>query len=176
MGAPAHDARLEADLAGGQTNRKTAQLFAKTEIICYTFSCSLDQTSAGRRRAGDRMSESWLEAICGGARERTRFFIWIRRNPLKSPDSDEENQIKPSYFAWFYLAGLGFAWICLAAKAEPRPRACSWQPPAWGMVQAGTIGALVFLSASMNSSSNLRWTFRSSGGVSASHWFNDTSA
>jgi len=39
MGAPARDARLEADSAGGQTNR---QLFAKTEIMSYTFSCSLD--------------------------------------------------------------------------------------------------------------------------------------
>ena len=42
--------------------------------------------------------------------------------------------------------------------------------------QAGTTGALVFLSASMNSLSSLRCSFTSSGGVSASHWLSDTSA
>jgi hypothetical protein len=35
------------------------------------------------------------------------FFIWIRRNPLKSPDSTKGIQGNPSLFAWFYLVLLG---------------------------------------------------------------------
>jgi hypothetical protein len=35
------------------------------------------------------------------------FFIWIRRNPLKSPDSAKGIQGNPSFFAWFYLVLLG---------------------------------------------------------------------
>jgi hypothetical protein len=37
-------------------------------------------------------------------------FIWIRRNPLKSPDSAKEKQGNPSLFAWFYLVLLAFPW------------------------------------------------------------------
>jgi hypothetical protein len=42
-----------------------------------------------------------------------KILIWNRGNALKSPDSGELNQIKPSNFAWIYLARLGFPWICL---------------------------------------------------------------
>jgi hypothetical protein len=38
------------------------------------------------------------------------FFIWIRCNPLKSPDSAKGIQGNPSLFPWFYLVFLGF--IC----------------------------------------------------------------
>jgi hypothetical protein len=31
------------------------------------------------------------------------FFIWNRRNPLKSPDSAKGIQGNPSFFAWIYL-------------------------------------------------------------------------
>jgi hypothetical protein len=31
------------------------------------------------------------------------YFIWIRRNPLKSPDSAKEIQGNPSFFPWIYL-------------------------------------------------------------------------
>jgi hypothetical protein len=44
------------------------------------------------------------------------FFIWIRCNPLKSPDSDERIQGNPSIFPWFYLVQLGFAWTEFARK------------------------------------------------------------
>jgi hypothetical protein len=39
---------------------------------------------------------------------REDFFIWIRRNPLKSPESTKEIQGKASFFPWFYLVLLGF--------------------------------------------------------------------
>jgi hypothetical protein len=42
---------------------------------------------------------------------KTDFFIWIRRNPLKSPESAEGIQGNPSFFAWI---SLDFAWINLA--------------------------------------------------------------
>jgi hypothetical protein len=45
------------------------------------------------------------------------FFLWIGRNPLKSPESDEgiqENpkESKPFFlgFPWFFLVRLGLAW------------------------------------------------------------------
>ena len=44
------------------------------------------------------------------------FFIWIRRNPLKSPDSAEEIQGNPRIFPWFYLDFLGFPWTQLAPR------------------------------------------------------------
>jgi hypothetical protein len=34
---------------------------------------------------------------------REKFFIWIRRNPLKSPDSAKGIQGNPSFFVWIYL-------------------------------------------------------------------------
>jgi hypothetical protein len=42
----------------------------------------------------------------GGNREGKNFFIWIRCNPLKSPDSTKEIQGNASLFP-------GFIWICL---------------------------------------------------------------
>jgi hypothetical protein len=47
------------------------------------------------------------ERVLGKAGEN---FIWIRRNPLKSPDSAKEKQGNPSLFAWFYLVLLAFSW------------------------------------------------------------------
>jgi hypothetical protein len=38
------------------------------------------------------------------------FLIWIRRNPLKSPESTKEKQGNPSLFAWICLVLLGFVW------------------------------------------------------------------
>jgi hypothetical protein len=34
------------------------------------------------------------------------FLAFFRGNPLESPNSDEQNQAKPSLFAWIGLAGL----------------------------------------------------------------------
>jgi hypothetical protein len=34
---------------------------------------------------------------------RRNFLIFLGQNPLKSPDSTKEIQIKPSYFAWISL-------------------------------------------------------------------------
>jgi hypothetical protein len=36
-----------------------------------------------------------------------KFFIWIRCNPLKSPDSAKGIQGNPSLFIWISLVSLG---------------------------------------------------------------------
>jgi hypothetical protein len=50
-----------------------------------------------------------------GARMREgvdNFFLWVARNPLKSPESGEGIQINPreiqARFSWFFLVWLGF--------------------------------------------------------------------
>jgi hypothetical protein len=57
---------------------------------------------------------SRLEA---GEESQNCFSSLIARNPLKKPDSDEENKIKPrktkeikAQFAWISFVWLGFAW------------------------------------------------------------------
>jgi hypothetical protein len=40
-----------------------------------------------------------------------RFFIWIRCNPLKRPNSAKGIQGNPSLFPWFYLDLLAFIWL-----------------------------------------------------------------
>jgi hypothetical protein len=44
------------------------------------------------------------------SKARAKKFAWIRYNPLKSPDSDEQNQTKPSYFPWISLVLLALIW------------------------------------------------------------------
>jgi hypothetical protein len=73
-----------------EENRKSAQLFAKTRNPCYTSAHSPDRTHAvthdlRRKREGlqrlrhsaQRQRQEWI------------FSYFFRRNPLKSPDSDE---------------------------------------------------------------------------------------
>jgi hypothetical protein len=44
------------------------------------------------------------------------FFIWIGRNPLKSPDSAKRIQGNQSDFIWFCLVLLGFIWTDFASR------------------------------------------------------------
>jgi hypothetical protein len=45
------------------------------------------------------------------ARKREKdFFVWIRRNPLKRPDSAKGIQGNPSLFPWFSLDLFAFIW------------------------------------------------------------------
>jgi hypothetical protein len=48
-----------------------------------------------------------FEAQCDRGED---FFIWIRRNPLISPDSAKGIQGNPSFFSWIPLDFLGFIW------------------------------------------------------------------
>jgi hypothetical protein len=58
----------------------------------------------GRRTAEEKMRGlNSPETFRTQPETRVEFFIWIGRNPLKSPDSDKLNQGNPSDFAWFYL-------------------------------------------------------------------------
>jgi hypothetical protein len=47
--------------------------------------------------------ECALETFCTQPETRVDFFYFFAHNPLKSPDSDEQIQGNPSFFAWFYL-------------------------------------------------------------------------
>jgi hypothetical protein len=49
------------------------------------------------------------------------FFVWIRCNPLKSPNSAKGIQGNPSLFPWNSLVLFGFAWRLFGSKAEPGP-------------------------------------------------------
>jgi hypothetical protein len=50
------------------------------------------------------------------------FFIWIRRNPLKRPESANGIQGNPSLFPWIPLVFFGFIWRKLALRLRyPRP-------------------------------------------------------
>jgi hypothetical protein len=77
-------------------------LFAKTRNLCYDSSHSPDQGVA-RRWGREAMRDRVLETFCTQLETRVDFFYFFARNPLKSPDSDEQIQINPSYFAWIYL-------------------------------------------------------------------------
>jgi hypothetical protein len=48
-----------------------------------------------------------FETLCTQLETRLDFFYFFARNPLKSPDSDEQNQGNPRGFAWSYLDLLG---------------------------------------------------------------------
>ena len=48
-----------------------------------------------------------------------KFFIWIRCNPLKRPNSAKESKEMQAFFLGF----IWISWIYLAAKPNPRHRA-----------------------------------------------------
>jgi hypothetical protein len=67
----------------------------------------------------ERRMGKGCETFCTQLETRVDFFYFFRRNPLKSLDSDEQNQGNPSNFVWFCLdlfgRGSPFSCICLAA-------------------------------------------------------------
>jgi hypothetical protein len=44
------------------------------------------------------------------------FFVWIRRNLLKSPESAKRIQGNPRTFPWIYLDFLAFIWMEIALR------------------------------------------------------------
>jgi hypothetical protein len=60
-----------------------------------------------RQAAGSRKEKQPSETFCTQLETRVDFFYFFARNPLKSPDSDEQIQGNPSNLAWFYLDSLG---------------------------------------------------------------------
>jgi hypothetical protein len=66
-----------------------------------------------RRIWAVRTDKEWAGARCNLAQPEARagdFFVWIRRNPLKSPNSAKRIQGNASLLAWIYFVLLGF--IC----------------------------------------------------------------
>ena len=69
----------------------------------------------GGATAQSRWRHDAMGAVPGRAKGSTIFLLWIARNPLKSPESDEGIQENQSPFPWFFLVGLGLAWVRLGA-------------------------------------------------------------
>jgi hypothetical protein len=72
----------------------------------------------GRRVNARRFEQvgALLFTTRAGLGERGGFFIWIRRNSLKSPDSAKEKQGNASLVAWIPLVFLAFSWRGLARQ------------------------------------------------------------
>jgi hypothetical protein len=47
-----------------------------------------------------RLTRDGFKRSAPGLKKGKNFFIWIRRNPLKSPESAKGIQGNPSFFAW----------------------------------------------------------------------------
>jgi hypothetical protein len=70
----------------------------------------------GQRQSGAPARPGWRErAACGDfpqpvtrVKPVKKFFIWIRRNPLKSTDSTKGIQGNARLFPWFSLDSFGF--------------------------------------------------------------------
>jgi hypothetical protein len=56
-----------------------------------------------RRHKSENTKEPQLRAASDRLAKEKKFFIWIRCNPLKSPDSAKGIQGNPSNFIWIYL-------------------------------------------------------------------------
>jgi hypothetical protein len=96
MGGTRHSGEGDAATRG---ERKSVQLFAKTEILCYTFPLRQIKPAplaGGWRETG--LKETPFEVFVAESEGGKDFFIWIRCNPLKSPDSAKEIQGNPSFF------------------------------------------------------------------------------
>jgi hypothetical protein len=57
-----------------------------------------------------RLTRDGFKRSAPGLKKGKNFFIWIRRNPLKSPESAKGIQGNPSLFPWISLVLLGFIW------------------------------------------------------------------
>jgi hypothetical protein len=64
------------------------------------------------RRLVEQGKEIDLRRFAHNLRRESDFFYFFARNPLKSPDSDEQIQGNPSNFAWFCLVLLGRSSRC----------------------------------------------------------------
>jgi hypothetical protein len=67
-----------------------------------------------------RMDRTATAAFCIQPKARVTsrgiFFIWIRRNPLKTPESPKGIQGKARNFPWIYLDSLAFIYKEIALR------------------------------------------------------------
>jgi hypothetical protein len=79
----------------------------KSEIHVIFSTLAGSNPRLGDTHVGERRDVNASETFCTQPETMVEFFYFFARNPLKSPDSDEQNQGNPSNFAWFYLVLLG---------------------------------------------------------------------
>jgi len=100
-------------------DKRLSKVFLKPQFVLHMFQAA----KFGRRwrsGSGETERQNAFEMFRSQSGRRVEaegnFFIWIRCNPLKSPDSAKENQGNASFFSWIYLVLLGFIWTDLAAR------------------------------------------------------------
>jgi hypothetical protein len=67
----------------------------------------------GSASCGSTAMAAWSGGCGAGCEGVDNFFLWIARNPLKSPESDEGIQINPRESKPVSLVLLGLAWVWL---------------------------------------------------------------
>jgi hypothetical protein len=97
LALPYHEAGEQGIGPGGE--RRAATWRQRSAMNCLQFSCvrqksmlyfSRSRTGAWRTAAEEeKRGANRFETFAAELEGRPDFFIWIRRNPLKSPDSDE---------------------------------------------------------------------------------------
>jgi hypothetical protein len=104
--------------------RKRDNLLRKTGIFAIKFPANGSEKEAPQ---DDWKKEKALAADIEIRVEAAKdFSIFIRRNLLKSPDSEKLMKENESYFAFIFFHFLSFV---SAARAEPQPRACGELAP-----------------------------------------------
>jgi hypothetical protein len=81
--------------------RNVVKRLAKSEVGANVFPVTEPKRASGCPRGevfGKALSRRWSRD-----EKWANFFIWIRCNPLKSPDSAKGIQGNPSDFPWIYL-------------------------------------------------------------------------
>jgi hypothetical protein len=82
-----------------KTNATQRFSLFKIQNLCYTFYSPPVWNTIFPQCGGRRAIGAFREPENG----RRKIFIWIRRNPLKSPDSAKEMKGNESFFPWISL-------------------------------------------------------------------------
>jgi hypothetical protein len=86
------------EFARGRPNQKTV-CEKHNDVLQFHIHRIQEPGMRGAAEGGSSRQSAQPETGVEGRRD---FFIWIRRNPLKSPDSAKGIQGSASLFAWFY--------------------------------------------------------------------------
>jgi hypothetical protein len=103
--------------------RKRDNLLRKTGIFATTISANGNRKETPQDDWKRRALAADIEIRVEAAKD---FSIFIRRNLLKSPDSEKLMKENESYFSFIFFHFLSFV---SAARAEPQPRACGELAP-----------------------------------------------
>jgi hypothetical protein len=93
--------------SGDRRCEKARQFVAENDNVCYKISC---RRNCKKNLPPDHWKEERaLASDLQAGESGKRFFIFIRRNALKRPDSEKLMKANESNFAFIYLHFLSFA-------------------------------------------------------------------